>query len=407
VTHNRRDTACRVSTGILRGKSIVCGDTACRVSTGAVDVFRPEKMSFVNISVLDEHLTQVLDCLAKLGAMHVVDKEELRAGLKSASTGQIAEKIEERLSEIESAVNPIVQRQAQILAEISDLEENSRQLSALEAQDVSVEDLREMRFLHFAFGDVPAEYYDRLAGSLTNVSCVLVPRGTTAGRQQILAFALTSGKETLSNALEAAYFSKARIPEKYRGPIADVLDEIELEIWTRREEMAELRGEIRSLRQRWRGKLLELHTTIAANQVVIESVGKFGKTDKSYFLSGWVPHKDVKRLQKELEEIAAPSGILMSAGEPITAQDAEHYNSKIPTKLSNPFFLRPFAGLIANFGVPRYSDIDPTPFASLAFLAMFGIMFAAATARVSGLLWRSIHDLRLGVWQRFRQGGDH
>jgi len=426
VTHNRRDTACRVSTGILRGKSIVCGDTACRVSTGAVDVFRPEKMSFVNISVLDEHLTQVLDCLAKLGAMHVVDKEELRAGLKSASTGtedlrdidvepvrnrldalssrtgellsilaiedgfppgvsedkieidpfQIAEKIEEHLSEIEAAVNPIVQRQAQILAEISDLEENSRQLSALEAQDVSVEDLREMRFLHFAFGDVPAEYYDRLAGSLTNVSCVLVPRGTTAGRQQILAFALTSGKETLSNALEAAYFSKARIPEKYRGPIADVLDEIELEIWTRREEMAELRGEIRSLRQRWRGKLLELHTTIAANQVVIESVGKFGKTDKSYFLSGWVPHKDVKRLQKELEEIAAPSGILMSAGEPITAQDAEHYNSKIPTKLSNPFFLRPFAGLIANFGVPRYSDIDPTPFASLAFLAMFGIMFA-------------------------------
>ena len=40
-------------------------------------MFRPEKMSFVNILVLDEHLTPVLDRLVKLGVMHVVDKEEL------------------------------------------------------------------------------------------------------------------------------------------------------------------------------------------------------------------------------------------------------------------------------------------------------------------------------------------
>lgn len=383
-------------------------------------MFRPEKMSFVNISVLDEHLTQVLDRLAKLGAMHVVDKEELPSStsrdlkdidvepvrngftaLNSRIEGlltilaiedrfsvsvsqdkiqidpfQIAEKIEKDLSEIEAAVNPIVQRQTQIQAEVSDLEEDSRQLSTLETQGVNVEDLRETRFLYFAFGDIPAEYYRRLVGSLTNVSCVLVPGEITASRQQILAFALTSDREALSKALEAAYFSKAGIPEKYHGPIPDVLDEIELEIWARREEMAELQGKIRSLRQRWRSKLMELRATVAANQVVVESVEKFGKTDRSYFVSGWVPHKDVKRLQKEFEKITAPSGIVMSASEPITARDAERYNPKVPTKLSSPFFLRPFAGLITNFGIPRYSGIDPTPFASLTFLAMFGIMFA-------------------------------
>ena len=40
-------------------------------------MFRPEKMSFVNILVLDEYLTPVLDRLVKMGVMHVVDKEEL------------------------------------------------------------------------------------------------------------------------------------------------------------------------------------------------------------------------------------------------------------------------------------------------------------------------------------------
>ena len=395
-------------------------------------MFRPEKMSFINISVLDEHLTQTLDCLAKLGVMHVVDKEELPssaegiedidvepvrsrltalnnrieklmttlipayAGIAGARSNlgftrviptgmsedeieidpfQIAERIEKDLSNIEAEADPVVRRRMQIQAEISELEENSRQLSIMEAQDVTVEDLKEARFLYFAFGDIPAEYYDRLAGSLANVPCVLVPGNVVASRQRTLAFALMSDRDALSNALEAAYFSKAEIPERYHGAIVDVLDEIELEIWTKREEIAELQGKIRSLRQHWFSKLLELHATIAANQVVMESMGKFGKIDKLYFLSGWVPYRDIRRLQKELGRISG-EGILVSASEPITAQDAEHHRPKVPTKLRHPFFLRPFTGLITNFGIPRYSDIDPTPLASLAFLIMFGIMFA-------------------------------
>lgn len=384
-------------------------------------MFRPEKMSFVNISVLDEHLTPVLDRLVKLGVMHVVDKEELspieeeledvdvepvrnsldalsnrieemltilsiELSVSSTPAGvsedtieinpfQIADKIEEELSEIEREVSPAIRRQTQAQEEIAKLEEDSYRLAALDAEDVAVEDLKEPRFLYFAFGDIPAEYYERLTGSLANVPCVLVAGEFIAGQQQILAFSLMSDREALSNALEAAYFSRTVIPEKYHGPIADVLDEIELEIWTKREEMAELHGEIRSLRQRWRGRILELHATIAANRNVIESVGKFGKTGSAYYLSGWVPYKDIKRLQKELADIS-DEGILIEVGASITAQDAEHHKPKVPTKLANPFFLRPFAGLVTNFGIPGYSDIDPTPFASIAFLAMFGIMFA-------------------------------
>ena len=377
-------------------------------------------MSFVNVSVLEDHLTQVLDCLAKLGVMHVVDKEELPPSVEgledievdpirdefdaldsriegilttlsiasfpsiSGSVGeekieidpfQISEKVRSDLSEIEGEVNPVIQRRIRIQEEISELEEDSRQLSALEIHGVSIEALKESQFLYIAFGDIPEEYYERLVGSLANVPCVLVPGPIMGARQQILAFSLMSDRDALSGALDAAYFSKARIPDKYHGDIVDVLDEIELDIWTRREEMAEIQAQIRALRQRWRDKLLELHATILANQIVLESVEKFGKIETSYFLSGWVPYSDVRKLQRSLRDISE-EGILINASEPITAEEAEHYGSKVPTKLKHPFFLRPFTGLVTNFGIPGYSDIDPTPFASLAFLAMFGIMFA-------------------------------
>ena len=384
-------------------------------------MFRPEKMSFVSISVLDEYLTQVLDRLAKLGVMHIVDKAELPPSegvLADVNTEpvrnklvaledriqellvilssevsfaftlsgvnrdkieidpfQITDKISEELSEIETAVNPIVRRRVQIQSEITSLTEESYQLSALEAENVNVEDLKESRFLYMAFGDVPAEYYGRLVDSLADVPCVLSAGDIIAGNQQIAAFSLLSDREVLSNALEAAYFSKAKLPEKYHGPIADVLDEIELELWARREEMAELRGEMRSLVQRWGDGLQYLNATIVANQIVMESMEKFGKVGGSYFLSGWVPYSEVERLQAELDEITS-DGVIVNAGEPITAEEAEHHSPKVPTKLKHPFFLRPFAGLVTNFGIPKYSDIDPTPLASLAFLTMFGIMFA-------------------------------
>ncbi|MBD3182274.1 hypothetical protein GF312_08280 [Candidatus Poribacteria bacterium] len=384
-------------------------------------MFRPEKMSFVNISVLDDYMTQVLDNLAKLGVMHVVDKKEVPVNLDEVMEDievepirnrldtlnskiedilnilsipsdtysisrinpdkieidpfQIADRIAEDISEVESEINPIISRRIQLHDEISILEERSHKFASLEAGDISIEDIKNFQFLFFVFGDIPSEHYERLSNSLENSRAVLVTGEEMVGRQQILAFSLMTDKGELSNALEAAYFSKTNIPEGYKGSIEEMLDQIELEIWTYREEMAEIRGRIRSLREKWQEKLQEIHATIIANQIVIDSMEKFGKQDRSYFLSGWVPYSDVSKLQKAIQKIS-DQGILINATEPVSAEEAQKYISKVPTKLKHPFFLRPFTSLITNFGIPGYSDIDPTPLASLAFLAMFGIMFA-------------------------------
>ena len=60
-------------------------------------MFRPEKMSFVSVSVLDEYLTQVLDRLAKLGVMHIVDKAELPSdigGLEDINVKPVKDKLD-------------------------------------------------------------------------------------------------------------------------------------------------------------------------------------------------------------------------------------------------------------------------------------------------------------------------
>ena len=384
-------------------------------------MFRPEKMSFVNISVLDSYMTQVLDSLTKLSVIHVIDKNELVSGVRGVedidvspmrrklnelSTAvesllstlsieislpfgsssenvddveidpfQIAEKVGKELSDIGTEVNPVAERIARAEAKIAELEEQSRRIALVETEGLRIEEIREPEFLNFSLGDIPREFYQRLIGSLTHVPCVIIPKEVRADRQQILVFSLKSDKEAVSNALEAAYFSKAGIPPDYSGNVTDVLDQIELEIWTNREEVADLRAEMRALRKKWREKLLELHTTIVANLVLLDSMEHFGKTDSTYFVSGWVPHSDVPKLRKRLEKITE-QGILLEVSEPITAEEAVRSKIDVPTKFKHPAFLRPFKGLITTFSVPRYADLDPTLLTTITFLIMFGVMFA-------------------------------
>lgn len=381
----------------------------------------PEKMSFMNISVLDNCLTQVLSVLARLGVMHVIDKKEvpsiaqhlvdlevepirdkltvlnsrmehllellnIESSFLNPTEGvnpdeieidpfKIADGIEKDIQEIESYLLPIAQQRDQLDSEVKELERISRWLSAIEIKDMPVENMRQTRLLYFAFGDIPSEYYDRLVNSLGNITFVLVRGEFSAGRQQILAFSLMSDKEVLNSALETSFFSEANIPDKYKGSIPQALDDIEVDIWTKREESAEFRGQMRIFREELREKLLELRATIIANQVVMESASRFGKTERFYSLSGWIPYKEVKKLQKELDKIA-DQGVLMTASEPFTSGEAEHHKPQVPTRLWHPFFMRPFSGLIRNFGTPGYSEIDPTLFTSITFLIMFGVMFA-------------------------------
>lgn len=386
-------------------------------------MFRPEKMSFVNISVLNENLTQVLDCITKLGIMHIVDKKELPSTsgilkdidiqpiqdklselnnrinvlLNTMSidarylpvfdkTAQkqieidpfnIVEKVENGLAQIEADAESVVNGINRLKAEINKFNSDSKKLHSLEAHGMNIDNLKNMRYLYFAFGDMPigTDYYTRLVDSLARIPCVIISGDIIKNRQQIFAFSLVKDKDILENALEAAYFSKIEIPEEYEGSISEVLDNIELEIWTRREELAELELELRAIRNKWRDMLLQLRTTVITNQAVSESVKKFGKTESSFFISGWVPSKELKKLHKELEKMNM-RGLLMNSTEPITAQESEHYSPKVPTKLVHPFFLKPFTSLITTFDLPRYSAIDPTVFVSISFLVMFGIMFA-------------------------------
>ncbi len=86
-------------------------------------------------------------------------------------------------------------------------------------------------------------------------------------------------------------------------------------------------------------------------------------------VSGWVPESGLAHLQQALKERLSGC-FFLSVRDP---RADEHL--RVPSLVSHRHWLRPFAALVLNYGVPRYDEIDPTvPFA-ISFVLMFGMMF--------------------------------
>lgn len=81
-------------------------------------------------------------------------------------------------------------------------------------------------------------------------------------------------------------------------------------------------------------------------------------------LVGWTPSETLPLLQEQLEQVGAEA---VELSPPPWAEPPTLYR---PTRIQ-----RPFRPLVTTYGVTPYADVDPTPFAAVAFVLMFGMMF--------------------------------
>ena len=94
---------------------------------------------------------------------------------------------------------------------------------------------------------------------------------------------------------------------------------------------------------------------------------KLLKTDKTFFLEGWIPEKregDVKALLDEL-------GCVYKFEDP-TEEDTP------PVLLRNPRFFTPLEGITEMYSLPAYGSFDPTSIFALWYIVFFGMMFSDA-----------------------------
>jgi V/A-type H+-transporting ATPase subunit I len=107
---------------------------------------------------------------------------------------------------------------------------------------------------------------------------------------------------------------------------------------------------------------------------------------------GWTPQAELETLEQRL---AAAGAAAVELARPTLVEP--------PTLLPDVGAARSFRPLVETYGPLRYRDVDPTPFAAVSFVVMFGMMFAdVGQGLLLALLGLLLSRARSGRFADFR-----
>ena len=99
-----------------------------------------------------------------------------------------------------------------------------------------------------------------------------------------------------------------------------------------------------------------------------------------FVLQGWLTTKAVDAVEVQLKDKLGEGEYVF-----LPLEIAEEEYEEVPTVLENNAFLQPFENLTEMYGLPKYGELDPTPYTAPFYLAFFGMM--AADLGYGALLW--------------------
>jgi len=129
-------------------------------------------------------------------------------------------------------------------------------------------------------------------------------------------------------------------------------------------ELADIERELRAISDDRYDDAVALVEALASDEAAARVLDRFGRTERTFVVTGWVRETRGDELRAALGPWAADLDITLRG----PADDEEP-----PVELDNPRLLRPFETLTDLYGRPSYREIDPTPLLAPFFLLFFAI----------------------------------
>ncbi len=102
-------------------------------------------------------------------------------------------------------------------------------------------------------------------------------------------------------------------------------------------------------------------------KIKIMSERKFLKTTEVNLIEGYVPEDKLSDLENEIQKVCKDNYYLR-------AEDPDRDSKEVPILLKNNAFVSPFEIMTEMYSMPRYNEIDPTPFFAPFYFIFAGIM---------------------------------
>lgn len=156
-----------------------------------------------------------------------------------------------------------------------------------------------------------------------------------------------------------------------------------------------IQDELAALSTQWLEKLAIWRTALQDEMEASRVLPRFGETDMTFVLAGWIPAASFEKVDSLLCE-CADNAVFMQK-----MKMTPELKKRAPVILQNPRLAKPFESLVRLLSLPRYGHIDPTRLMAFFLPIFFGMILGDVGY---GLLTLA---LSAGLLRRFKQGVIH
>lgn len=106
----------------------------------------------------------------------------------------------------------------------------------------------------------------------------------------------------------------------------------------------------------------------------LQVADRYVKAGRVVTIQGWIAENELTAFKQTLAHYLELSDIYLEVSEPTKVEIA----AEVPTKLNNHPLVKPFEMLTEMYSLPKYEEVDPTPWFMPFYLVFFGMMVADA-----------------------------
>lgn len=356
-----------------------------------------EKMDYINIVGFMDDLDRTLEKCVKSECFHISKSVEEQSGMSrlegenpykeflkdivSADTGGTVEfseveydenkycdleKLKLDFSQMRQRLDGYSKEIGEMTDKLAERKQAYQQLSHLKGLQLDMSQLFKCSHIKPRFGRLPDESAQKLS-YYEDKSFIFIPYDDDGNYKWGIYFAPVDSIAEADRIFKSLYFEKIWIPDF----VSD----------TPENESQRLKNEIAQLEEGLKKKTDERNVYISEIKdnlkccfcrvkylYDIYELRKYALVYKDkFYLTGFIPHGKREEFTELLHSVRSVS---------VVSKPAENSdNVKVPVKMKNGRFSKPFSMFVEMYGLPSYGGFNPTTLVAITYTIMFGIMF--------------------------------
>jgi len=295
-----------------------------------------------------------------------VDSCGIKTELVDVSKKHISDEIVEAADKLSDTLNDYYDKQLKLEAEISECNRNIEQISHFLNLDLEIDKINQCRYIKANFGKLPKESFAKMVDYSDNPFVMFVPCSNDDNYYWGLYLSPIANSDDVDRIFSSLYFESCGVleldgtPEKYCEEQKQRLPEL-------RKELENVKAELSGYITSHSAKINLYYSLFDELQKKYDVAAKAVTYNNSFVIVGWITADKAKSVAKKLAKIDSVECT-------ITSGQSELKHSP-PVKLKNNFLTRGFEFYTEMYGLPNYSEFDPTTFIAITYTILFGIMF--------------------------------